>query len=210
MRRIEQEGVEIVAKLMAVAARTAPKTGGADWIKTMVATEEEKKAVAAKMLEVADIKAKAIQGPDEERSGALRMDWGSDAGTVERSNLLMLFGVQGRKVTKLDCGGCGYQSCAEMCKKKPFSKEEKDFPGPFCIFRVMDLSIAVASAVKIAMDFNVDNRMMQKIGIAALKLGLLNPCDLVLGVPLSVSGKNIFFDRADKIDAWKILGNVKK
>jgi uncharacterized ferredoxin-like protein len=206
MNGIDQEGVEIVAKLMAVAARTAPKTGGADWIQTSVVTEKEKSRIVAKMLEVADAKAELLSKTDSKGAEAAQLDWRSDAKTIEQSNALMLVGVQGRKVPKINCGGCGFSTCADMAKQKPLSIEEKDFPGPFCMFRVMDLSIAVASAVKIAMDLNVDNRMMQKVGVAALKLGMLKPCDLILGIPMSATGKNIFFDRPDKIDAWKILG----
>jgi uncharacterized ferredoxin-like protein len=69
----------------------------------------------------------------------------------------------------------------------------------------MDFSIASTSAVKTAMEHNVDNRMMYKAGVAALKLGILNPCDLIIGIPLSATGKNIYFDRADKLDAWRII-----
>jgi len=96
-----------------------------------------------------------------------------------------------------------------MLKQKPLSRDESDFPGPFCMFRIIDLSIAAGSAVKTAMDHNVDNRIMQKIGVAALKLGLLNPCNLILGIPLAATGKNIFFDRPEKLEAWKILYSKK-
>ena len=60
----------------------------------------------------------------------------------------------------------------------------------------MDLGIALGSAVKTAADLNIDNRMMYTIGSAAKALGLLD-ADVIIGIPLSVSGKNIFFDRGD-------------
>lgn len=60
--------------------------------------------------------------------------------------------------------------------------------------KLVDLGIAVGSAAKVASDLNVDNRIMYSIGIAAKKLGLLD-ADEIQGIPLSVSGKNIFFDR---------------
>jgi len=205
MENIEHEGIEIAVKLMAVAARTAPKTGGLDFIKIRVLTNEEKAQVAYKMEELAEIKKNILGRKDPTRGEAGRIDWISDAKAVTNSDVLILIGIQGKKVQNFNCGGCGFSTCAEMAKTKPLSVEEKDFPGPFCIFRVMDLSIAVCSAAKIAMDLNVDNRMMQKIGIASLKLGFLKPCDLIIGLPLSVSGKNIYFDRVDKIEAWKIL-----
>jgi uncharacterized ferredoxin-like protein len=62
------------------------------------------------------------------------------------------------------------------------------------MFQAIDLGIALASAVKLASELNVDNRMMYTIGAAAKKLGLLDS-DVIIGIPLSVSGKNIYFDR---------------
>jgi uncharacterized ferredoxin-like protein len=61
---------------------------------------------------------------------------------------------------------------------------------------VTDLGIAVGSAVSVAADHRIDNRVMFSVGRAALKLGLL-PDDVVncYGIPLSISSKSIFFDR---------------
>jgi len=58
----------------------------------------------------------------------------------------------------------------------------------------MDLGIAVSSAVKTASIHNVDNRIMYRIGPVARKIGLID-ADVALGVPLSATGKNIYFDR---------------
>ena len=45
----------------------------------------------------------------------------------------------------------------------------------------------------------VDNRVMFSVGRAARSLGLLGASvTLVLGIPLSVSGKSPFFDRKPK------------
>jgi uncharacterized ferredoxin-like protein len=41
---------------------------------------------------------------------------------------------------------------------------------------------------------NVDNRIMYRISPVARKMGLID-ADVVLGVPLSATGKNIYFDR---------------
>jgi uncharacterized ferredoxin-like protein len=41
---------------------------------------------------------------------------------------------------------------------------------------------------------NVDNRIMYRVGVVARDMGLVN-WDFVMGVPLSVTGKSIFFDR---------------
>ena len=59
---------------------------------------------------------------------------------------------------------------------------------------IVNLGIAIGSAVKVASMLNVDNRIMYSIGVAAKELGLID-ADYVLGIPLSVKGKNIYFDR---------------
>ncbi len=59
---------------------------------------------------------------------------------------------------------------------------------------LVNLGIAVGSAVKTASILNVDNRIMISIGYAAKELGLID-ADYILGIPLSAKGKNIYFDR---------------
>ena len=59
--------------------------------------------------------------------------------------------------------------------------------------RLIDLGIAIGSAVKTASTLNIDNRVMYSIGIAAEEMGIIE--GKILGIPLSVKGKNIFFDR---------------
>ena len=203
MNNLEKEGLEIIAKLMAVSARTAPKTGGIDHIHTKIVCFDEQNAIADMMCKIGENI--FDNNPNKKRGEAIKADWESDAGTITNSGLLMLIGVEGRKVIGLNCGGCGFSTCAEMLKHPQLSTAEKSLPGPYCIFKVMDFSIASASAVKTAMEHNVDNRMMHKVGAAALKLGILKPCDLIIGIPLSATGKNIYFDRADKLEAWKII-----
>lgn len=66
--------------------------------------------------------------------------------------------------------------------------------GPICIVQAINLGIALGSAAKLASELNVDNRIMYTIGEGAKKLRLLD-CDIVFGIPLSVAGKNIYFDR---------------
>ncbi len=59
--------------------------------------------------------------------------------------------------------------------------------------KLIDLGIAIGSAVKIASIFNIDNRIMYSVGVAAEEIGIIE--GTILGIPLSVKGKNIFFDR---------------
>jgi len=61
-------------------------------------------------------------------------------------------------------------------------------------YKLIDLGIALGSAAKTASEMNVDNRIMLSVGMAAQELKILE-AEVVLGIPLSIKGKNIFFDR---------------
>ncbi|MCC5990315.1 MAG: DUF2148 domain-containing protein [Thermosphaera sp.] len=74
------------------------------------------------------------------------------------------------------------------------NKPSKWILDPDIVNSLVNLGIAIGSAVKTASLLNIDNRVMFTIGVAAQELGLLK-ADVVYGIPLSVTGKNIFFDR---------------
>lgn len=180
----EHDGVLNVAKLMLVAARTAPKSAGMDDILTLIVYGEEKNLVAAKMEEI---------GAERNAEGFRR-----DAKNVRDSEAVVLVGARGSKsFLGLDCGACGFGGCKEFEAKE--KRRGKDFMGPTCLFKALDLGIALGSAVKAAGDLNVDNRVMYRIGAAAAKLGLLPEATVIIGVPISAKGKNIYFDRPTKI-----------
>ena len=52
----------------------------------------------------------------------------------------------------------------------------------------------LAWAVKMAAELNIDNRLMYTIGAGAMEMKVLD-ADMIIGLPLSVAAKNIFFDR---------------
>jgi uncharacterized ferredoxin-like protein len=69
--------------------------------------------------------------------------------------------------------------------------------------RLVDLGIAIGSAVKTASILNIDNRVFATAGRVAMDLKLID-ANSVYGIPLSVRGSNIFFDRYDPIKkAWQ-------
>jgi uncharacterized ferredoxin-like protein len=57
------------------------------------------------------------------------------------------------------------------------------------------MGIAVGSAVALAANLRVDNRVMFSVGKMAKDMDLLPGCSMVLAIPLSISGKSPFFDR---------------
>jgi uncharacterized ferredoxin-like protein len=124
----EADAALIVAKLMIVAARTAPKAHGEDSIKTAIVTEEDKTRLSEKMKEIGETKNSYT--------------FSRDAMDVLDSNAVVLIGAK------------------------------LGDPNDYMAFRVklIDLGIAIGSAVKIASDLNLDNRVMWSVGVAALEL----------------------------------------
>ena len=181
---IEREAVRMVATMMASSARTAPKGGGVDAIKTLIIDGSE-----------LELLANAMEDKAKERPPYLSSAFSRDAGNVRKSSCVLLIGVTGepKKIKQpFDCGACGYGTCEKLLHAR--KRQGNDFVGPICMFQAIDLGIALGSAVKLASELNVDNRMMYTIGAAAKKLGLLDS-DAIIGIPLSVSSKNIYFDR---------------
>jgi uncharacterized ferredoxin-like protein len=164
---------------MAVAARTAPKTAGVDDVMSLIVYGSEKDVIAEKMEEIA-----AQRGLEGFRR---------DAKNVRNSEAVILVGVRGNKSAGLNCGACRFEKCKAFDKTE--KKKGKDFVGPQCVFKCLDLGIALGSAVKVASILNIDNRIMYRVGTAAKKLKMLSEATTIMGIPLSAMGKNIYFDR---------------
>lgn len=168
-----------VAKLMLLSARTAPKSAGIDDILTAVVYGKEKEDVVAEMDKISS---------ERNNDGFKR-----DSQNTRDSEAIFLIGVKGPKSFVINCGACGYQSCEAFEKAEKI--EGQDFKGPTCIFKALDMGIALGSAVKTASLLNVDNRIMYRIGAAARRLQMLPGANIIMGIPLSATGKNIYFDR---------------
>ncbi len=178
----ERDAVKIVAELMTLSARTAPKGKGIDSIVTKVVLEDNMKELAEEMRRIAY--AQSIKF-------FLR-----DAKNIEMSDACLLIGTIGTDHAGLDCGGCGFSTCNGMLEaQKAFTTSNKSFRGPNCVIKISDLGIALGSAAKTASLHNVDNRIMFSAGVAAIALGWLDRCHVAYGLPLKASGKNIYFDR---------------
>jgi uncharacterized ferredoxin-like protein len=166
--------LRMVADLMAISARTAPKTAGQDFVAIKVIEGDDLERLAEKMFEFG------------ERTGKGNFD--RDGANVRNSDALLLIGLKGAKTPGLNCGACGFDKCL-----KP-NTHEGEFKGPQCAYRLLDMGIALGSAVKMASLLNVDNRIMYRAGAVAREMGLID-ADIVMGLPLSATGKSIYFDR---------------
>ncbi len=163
---------EISGKMM-IAARTAPKAKGID--KLVIATIDgpDIQVIASKM--------KDMVAENQAPEGFAR-----DADNLLNADCLFLIGTRIEACRVQNCGQCGFDNCAEKEKH----------PKIPCHYNSCDLGIAMGSAVSIAADNRVDNRIMRSIGKAAIALKLFGDGEFIAyGIPLSSSGKSPFFDR---------------
>ncbi len=174
------EGIQIVAEMMALAARTAPKAVGRDFVVIETLSGKEVRRLGLAMIE----HGKKRNIPGFERDGQNVVD----------SQAVVLIGIKDANVADLNCGACGFDACIVI------NTHEGEFRGPNCAMRHLDLGIAIGSAVKTASILNADNRVMYRVGVVARRLGQID-ADVVMGIPLSATGKSIYFDRATKASA---------
>jgi uncharacterized ferredoxin-like protein len=160
----EENALKTVAQLMLLSARTAPKAMGRDTILAKIASREEKVRIAVGM--------ESIE----------KDNWSRDAKTIRKASELVLIGTKaadpGEKL------GCEVDA----------SELEPQLRGKVPVMRLIDLGVAVGSAVKTASIHNADNRVMWRVGVIAASLGVLE-APIVVAIPLSATGKSIFFDR---------------
>jgi uncharacterized ferredoxin-like protein len=168
---LEATGLLEAARLIAIAARTAPKARGMDRIVTAVFAGDDKDLLADEMQRIG------------EQSGA--GFFVRDAGNLRSAGAVVLLGAKNQRLNLPNCGFCGFADCAGNEAKQGI-----------CAFTHVDLGIAVGSAVSVAADHRVDCRVFFTAGRAALNLASLGEdVQVALGIPLSVSGKSPFFDR---------------
>jgi uncharacterized ferredoxin-like protein len=186
------DAIRHVAKLCAVAAMTAPKSGGQLFLKgglpfveTLIVEDKPTLKRLADWLR---------QRGNKNREAI----WFRDADTAEKLDLVLFIGLAGWYPPQYDCGACGYETCAEFLQARPQHQSDAsrdwEFAGPVCQIRSIDLGIAVGSAAKTASLNNVDTRCQTRIAAAARHLGIIK-ADLAVALSMSVTHKNIFFDK---------------
>jgi uncharacterized ferredoxin-like protein len=167
---------------MAAAARTAPKAMGIDSLIIFALDGDEKQEIAEIMKDIAT-------GQDQNS-----LKWGRDASNVEVADAIFVVGLKNRAESAgLNCQACGHESCAAFDKAP---KTDEVFLGPICALKLTDLGIAIGSVVKTAGILNVDNRIMYRVGVALMKSRWGEKFSIAYGIPLKISGKSPFFDRA--------------
>ena len=167
----EEQAAVNAASALCAAIRTAPKACGTDHLDTAIITGEDKDALTAEMRRIG-----AAVGDDF---------FIRDAGNVDESIAVVLVGAKYEtRGLGSRCRLCRFEDC-DACQTA----------NAACVYPPLDLGIAIGSAVAMAADMRLDNRVMFTIGKAAAALGLLGEYSLIMGIPLAVSGKSPFYDR---------------
>ena len=173
-RTQRHEQVIVAARQMMTAARTAPKARGVDIIEIVLIEGDELKALADRMVEI---------GNERNRPSFLR-----DAGNVLQAECVVVIGTKYQSLG-LNCGHCGFATCAER-------EQNGEVP---CSLNSIDVGIAIGSACATAADLRLDTRVMYSIGVAVEQLGWIGEgVHLTMGIAVSASSKNPFFDRPTK------------
>lgn len=161
-----------VAKKMVAAAVTAPKGCGYDNVEAVILDGEEMMELAKHCREI---------GQESGVDFFVR-----DAGTIEMSHCIVLIGANNNPILLDGCGLCGLENCGNTKAH-----------GANCAFNIVDLGIAIGSAVSVAADNRIDNRVLFSGGKAALKMGGIfsDNVNVCFAIPLSTYSKNIFYDR---------------
>ena len=156
---------------MMTAARTARKGKGVDIIEVATITDKE-----------IDMLSEELRAMYEKNGLKFFL---RDADNILSAEAIVLIGTR-EQAQGLNCGHCGYATCASRSEGVP------------CAINAIDIGIAVGSACATAADFRVDTRVMFSAGLAAQQLQWLPGCKMVMAIPLSASSKNPFFDRKPK------------
>ena len=170
-RESRHEQVLNVARQMMTAARTAPKGKGVDIIEVALVTDEDIKKLSEQLISLSEEKGMKF---------FLR-----DADNILSAECVLLIGTR-ELAQGLNCGHCGFPTCAERSLGVP------------CAINSVDVGIAIGSACATAADHRVDTRVMSSAGLAAQRLDILKGCKQVFAIPVSASSKNPFFDRKPK------------
>ena len=171
--QLRKESVIDSAKKIMSAARTAPKARGKDNLVISLVTGDD-------IIKIADLMKEMVQ-KDNAPQFYIR-----DADNIMNAQAMIFLGTKIQTMGLSPCGMCGFKNC----------EEKEKHPDHPCAFNTGDLGIATGSAVSLAADLRLDNRIMYSVGQAVLKHKLMGAeVKIVYGIPLSVSSKNIFFDR---------------
>lgn len=164
-RALEQASLSMLGR-----AKTAPKARGVDNLIYRLAAKDDIQTLSKEI---------EALGIEKDVPFFIR-----DSRNILKVDYILLIGAKDLSRGVPQCGFCGYENCGH--KLKNIGR---------CAYDLIDLGLAVGSALSLGQQLGVDSRIMYTIGKAAIRLGLLPEAAVALGIPLSMTEKNVFFDR---------------
>lgn len=176
-RLIRHNAVVDMAHQMMIAARTAPKGKGVDLIEIALVSQR------------ADLEtlAEAMRQRAEESGMKFLL---RDADNILSGEAVLLIGTK-REPLSLNCGYCGFASCAQKPASVP------------CAINSIDVGIALGAACSKAADLRLDTRVMFSVGWCSTMLNWLPGCSQTIAIAIGAASKNPFFDRKPKEETQK-------
>jgi uncharacterized ferredoxin-like protein len=131
--------------------------------------------------------------------------WLQEAALIERLDAVLLVGLKHGSPPMLDCGACGFATCAEFVeatRQRLAAHEEAFDGGPQCTLRSITLGIVIASTIEVAHLHGLDTHCNTRIAIAARKLGLI---EAKAAIAMAMTQAQLGFDDAT-LPAFAING----
>ena len=113
---LEEGGVDVVARLMMISARTAPKGKGVDALVIKIVNGKDLAFLAEEM---------RTYGEMHNIGFFIR-----DSQNIADCEACVVIGARGDSVVGIDCGGCGYATCEEMLEAQKKARGHSPFQGP--------------------------------------------------------------------------------
>ncbi|MFW6040820.1 MAG: DUF2148 domain-containing protein [Thermoplasmatota archaeon] len=169
------EGIDIVAELMAVSGKNAPTALDKSYLDISLLDEAEKEMLVEEMFQLAD------ELDDE--------SYAEKGDLIEKCQRVILVGLGDHPSLGIDCKACGYDDCKSFDSAK---KKEDIFEGPNCVFRLIDLGLAIGYILRTCRQNNVFSEILIKGGLAAKSLGL-SDCNICLAIPIYEKSRYSYF-----------------
>ena len=215
-RTQRHEQVVASARQMLTAARTAPKARGVDIIEAILVEGDDLKLLAERMVEIGNERNRpsfirdagnVLQAECIVAIGTRYQSLGLNCGhcgfatCAEREN----FSPNSCDTTESESAHYCSPKLGELSlategsvnsQLSTFNSQLFEVP---CSLNSIDVGIAVGSACATAADLRLDTRVMYSIGVAVEQLGWIgSDVHLTMGIAVSASSKNPFFDRPTK------------
>jgi uncharacterized ferredoxin-like protein len=175
-RDVVREYVEMAAKAVAAAARSAPHTTGRLDLVINILSQEEIRTIQRAVAE--------RFGRDPEK-------------VLIYDGMLTIGALLTRSDTHWDCGACGFNTCAELNRAaKAERNKNPNGPrpaGPCCNWKVLDWNISVDYAAAMAAHLGLQTRVQDIQGAFVLAHGFAGEVDACTTVPLMAEKRNPFF-----------------